>query len=73
MTPALAELVRDVHVQASALLPVKGVRIQVNRGSSTIVPEVGVGGSCFNRDLVSVDVRPDVDLSAEPARRAVQY
>lgn len=70
---AILEIAEEVLSGALGLLPVDGVRFKINPPGNAIVPEVGVGGSCFRRDLVSIHVSPRLDPADEKNRRLIRY
>src|SRR4051812_16473282 len=70
---AIAELAEGVLAETSRLIPVAGVRFVINHRPAAIVPEIGIGGSCYEPTTVSLDVRVGFDLGAEAGRRQIRY
>jgi len=70
---AILEIAEEVRASASKLIPVGEVRFTVNRRPKTVVPFIGVGGSCFSTEVVSLDVDPTLDITDEKKRRLIRY
>lgn len=69
----ILEIIEEARGRAAELMPLMGVHFAVNQCPANIVPHTGVGGSCFSRDLVSIDVAPRLDLTQERVRRVIRY
>jgi uncharacterized protein YjaZ len=69
----LRDLAEEVHAKVSVLIPVAGVRFQINQRVAPIVSEVGIGGTCFRSDVVSIDAQDDFDSSVESNQKLVRY
>lgn len=75
----ILEIIQDARGRAAELMALAGVRFAVNQCLANIVPHTGVGGSCFSRDLVSIDVASRLDLTlyllekGAPTSRAVSF
>lgn len=69
---AILELAEEVKASASALIPVREVGFVINHRSANIIPFIGVGGSCFRKEVVSLDVDPTLEFTEEK-RRLIKY
>ncbi|MEO6995572.1 MAG: DUF2268 domain-containing putative Zn-dependent protease [Lacunisphaera sp.] len=70
---AILEIAEEVKAIASKLIPAGEVRFRVNSRPKAVVPFVGVGGSCFSKEVVSLDVDSKLDFTDEKKRRLIRY
>lgn len=70
---AILEIAEAVKARAVKLIPVHETQFAINTRPKGIIPCVGVGGSCFSKDTVSLDVDPALDLADEKKRRLIRY
>ncbi len=70
---AILEIAEAVKAAASELIPVGEVRFALNKRPASLFRSVGAGGSCFSKEIVSLDVDPMLDLMEEKNRRLIRY
>jgi uncharacterized protein YjaZ len=69
----ILQLADEVRAKAAALIPVHDVSFAINESHSAIIPEIGVGGSCYASGLVSIDVSQTVEMSTPALDQVLRY